>query len=493
MAVKSQHPFPEAQNQPLPVVLVVDDEPGVLRAIERILKREFRVILASEGISALEVLRREPVAVLLADQRMPGMSGVEVLEKAREIRPETVRILITGYADIEATIAAVNRGQIFYYINKPYEPEELRLIVRRAAEQHQLRQENQRLLEALQEANQKLQQENLLLHREMEMNYSFAELVGQSPAMQQVFRLLKKVIPTDATVLIQGETGTGKELVARAIHFNGPRRKKLFVSQNCAAVPDTLLESELFGHVKGAFTGAHQDKKGLFLQADGGTIFLDEIGETSLEFQKRLLRVLQEGEVHPVGADYTVTVDVRIIAATNRDLQQAIREGRFREDLFYRLNVFPIVLPPLRERREDIPLLANHFLQKYMLKSGKRLRGLDASAIKILESYPFPGNVRELENIIQRAVVLADENELLTADHFQYLLGKSNKTRPETTALPSGQKDIPLKQRIEEVERFYIQETLKKYGGNISRAAAALGLSRLGLYKKMERYGIRWE
>ncbi len=491
MAVKPQQYGPEESPARRPVVLVVDDEPGVLRAIERILKREFDVILASEGQSALAVLQREPVAVILADQRMPGMSGVELLERAREIRPEALRILITGYADIEATIAAVNRGQIFYYINKPYEPEELRLIVRRAAEQYHLQQENRRLMEELQKANERLKRENVILHREMESNYTFTEIVGQSPAMQKVFRLLKKVIPTDTTVLIQGETGTGKELVARAIHFNSPRRKKLFVSQNCAAVPETLLESELFGHVKGAFTGAHQDKKGLFLQADGGTIFLDEIGETSLEFQKRLLRVLQEGEVHPVGAEYTVKVDVRVIAATNRDLQQAIREGRFREDLFYRLNVFPIVLPPLRERREDIPLLARHFLQKYMLKTGKQLRGLDKSALAVLESYPFPGNVRELENIIQRAVVLADEGELLTAEHFRYLLAAPSFE--ETAQEISEQEEIPLKQRVEEVERFYIQETLRRYGGNISRAAQALGLSRLGLYKKMERYGIHLE
>ncbi len=491
MAVKPQQYGPEESPARRPVVLVVDDEPGVLRAIERILKREFDVILASEGQSALAVLQREPVAVILADQRMPGMSGVELLERAREIRPEALRILITGYADIEATIAAVNRGQIFYYINKPYEPEELRLIVRRAAEQYHLQQENRRLMEELQKANERLKRENVILHREMESNYTFTEIVGQSPAMQKVFRLLKKVIPTDTTVLIQGETGTGKELVARAIHFNSPRRKKLFVSQNCAAIPETLLESELFGHVKGAFTGAHQDKKGLFLQADGGTIFLDEIGETSLEFQKRLLRVLQEGEIHPVGAEYTVKVDVRVIAATNRDLQQAIREGRFREDLFYRLNVFPIVLPPLRERREDIPLLARHFLQKYMLKTGKQLRGLDKSALAVLESYPFPGNVRELENIIQRAVVLADEGELLTAEHFRYLLAVPSFE--ETAQEISEQEEIPLKQRVEEVERFYIQETLRRYGGNISRAAQALGLSRLGLYKKMERYGIHLE
>ncbi len=480
---------PDAATQRA-TILVVDDEPGVLKAIQRILKQDYHVVLASEASSALEVLKSQPVAVILADQRMPGMSGVELLEAARSIQPNAMRILITGYADIDATIAAVNQGQIFYYITKPYEPRDLRLIIQRAVEQYRLREENERLLRELQEANRRLQEENRLLHREMEDTYRFDEIIGRSPAMQRVFQMLKKVIPTDTTVLIQGETGTGKELIARAIHFNSPRRHRLFVSQNCAAVPEGLLESELFGHVKGAFTGATRDKKGLFQLADGGTIFLDEIGETSLEFQKRLLRVLQEGEVHPVGAEYSVTVNVRVIAATNRDLQEAIRQGRFREDLYYRLNVFPIVLPPLRERREDIPLLAQHFLKKYSMKTGKRLRGLAESAIRVLQEYPFPGNVRELENIIQRAVVLADENELLTAEHFQYLLD-SAPVPAAVSADAAEWSGLSLRQRVEEVERFYIQEALRQAGGNISRAAQLLGLSRLGLYKKLDRYGIQ--
>ncbi len=489
MATKRIEAVSPADNE-RPTILVVDDEPGVLKAIQRLLKSDYQVVLASEPESALEVLKNQPVAVLLADQRMPEMSGVELLEAARNIQPHTMRILLTGYADIDATIAAVNQGQIFYYMTKPYEPQELRLIIQRAVEQYRLREENARLLQELQEANRRLQEENQLLQKEMAETFRFDEIIGNSPAMQRVFQLLKKVIPTDTTVLIQGETGTGKELIARAIHFNSPRRHRLFVSQNCAAVPEGLLESELFGYVKGAFTGATRDKKGLFQLADGGTIFLDEIGETSLEFQKRLLRVLQEREVHPLGADYSIKVDVRIIAATNRDLLQAIRERRFREDLYYRLNVFPITLPPLRERREDIPLLAQHFLKKYALKTGKRIQGLDASAIHVLQDYPFPGNVRELENIIQRAVVLADDNEMLTADHFRYLLGKSPVPEAVTGQTPEWA-GMSLRQRIEEVERFYIQETLRRVGGNISQAAQLLGLSRLGLYKKLTRYGIQ--
>ncbi len=489
MATKRIEAVSPADNE-RPTILVVDDEPGVLKAIQRLLKSDYQVVLASKPESALEVLKKQPVAVLLADQRMPEMSGVELLEAARNIQPHTMRILLTGYADIDATIAAVNQGQIFYYMTKPYEPQELRLIIQRAVEQYRLREENARLLQELQEANRRLQEENQLLQKEMAETFRFDEIIGSSPAMQQVFQLLKKVIPTDTTVLIQGETGTGKELIARAIHFNSPRRHRLFVSQNCAAVPEGLLESELFGYIKGAFTGATKDKKGLFQLADGGTIFLDEIGETSLEFQKRLLRVLQEREVHPLGADYAIKVDVRIIAATNRDLLQAIRERRFREDLYYRLNVFPITLPPLRERREDIPLLAQHFLKKYALKTGKRIQGLDASAIHVLQDYPFPGNVRELENIIQRAVVLADDNEMLTADHFRYLLGKSPVPEAVTVQTPEWA-GMSLRQRIEEVERFYIQETLRRVGGNISQAAQLLGLSRLGLYKKLTRYGIQ--
>ncbi|NOX38855.1 MAG: sigma-54-dependent Fis family transcriptional regulator [Calditrichaeota bacterium] len=466
-------------------VLAVDDEQGILHAIQRILRRDYEVILSSSPLSALEVIRKQPVAVLLVDQRMPEMTGVEFLRQARDIQPDAVRILITGYSDIDATIRAINEGQIFYYIQKPWEPDELRLIVRRAIEHYQLKKDNERLLEELRQANERLAAENLLLQREMEAEYTFDHIIGKSPAMQKVFHLLKKVIPTDVTVLITGETGTGKELVARAIHYNGPRKHKMFVSQNCASLPETLLESELFGHVKGAFTGATRDKKGLFELADGGTIFLDEIGETSPEFQKRLLRVLQEGEIHPVGSEKAIHVNVRVISATNRDLARAVQEGKFREDLFYRLNVFPIHLPPLRERREDIPELVYHFIRKYSLKMGKRITGIHPEALQRLRDYDYPGNVRQLENIIERAIVLADDGMAITPDLIEF---------PEihtTDGAPfNGQGALQLKERVEQMERYFIERALQKNRGNISQTARELGLSRMGLHKKLQRYRI---
>ncbi len=466
-------------------VLAVDDEQPSLNAIYRTLRREFNVIQALHGQAALEVLRKEKVAVILADQRMPEMSGVELFRHALKIQPDAVRILITGYMDIEATIRAINEGQVFYYINKPWEPDELRLIIRRAVEQYRLREENRRLMEELRQANQRLQEENIILHREAEKQYEFKNIIGQSQAMQEVFRLMRKAIPTDITVLLTGETGTGKELIARAIHYNGPRKDKLFVAQNCSALPDTLLESELFGHMKGAFTGAISDKKGIFELADGGTVFLDEIADTSPAFQQRLLRVLQEGEIRPLGSEKSIQVNVRIISASNRDLQEAIRAGKFREDLYYRLNVFPIHVPPLRERREDIPLLANHFLEKYRRKLKKNIPYIDKEALKILMAASFPGNVRELENEIERAVALADPGQPITPELL------SPRLTGEAPILHSFlQQSGSLKEITESIEKYLISEKLRQFKGNITHTARSLGLSRVGLQKKIQRYGI---
>ena len=467
-------------------VLAVDDEQPSLNAIYRTLRREFRVIQALNGPVALEVLRKEKVAVIIADQRMPEMSGVELFREAQKIQPEAVRILITGYMDIEATIRAINEGQVFYYINKPWEPDDLRLIVRRAAEQYRLKEENRRLMDELRQANRRLQEENIILHQEAEKQYEFKNIIGQSKAMQEVFRLMRKAIPTDITVLLTGETGTGKELIARAIHYNGPRKDKLFVAQNCSALPDTLLESELFGHSKGAFTGATSDKKGIFELADGGTVFLDEIADTSPAFQQRLLRVLQEGEIRPLGSEKSIRVNVRIISASNRNLPEAIRAGKFREDLYYRLNVFPIHIPPLRERREDIPLLANHFLEKYRRKLHKKVPYITKEALKILMAASFPGNVRELENEIERAVALADPGEPVTPELL------SPRFSAETPLLPSVlQQSGSLKDITESIERHLISEKLNQFKGNITHTARSLGLSRVGLQKKIQRYGIR--
>ena len=472
-------------TSPVLKVLAVDDEQPSLNAIYRTLRREFEVILSLNGGAALEVLKEQQVAVILADQRMPEMTGIELFRRALHIQPEAVRILITGYTDIEATIKSINEGQVFYYINKPWEPEELSLIVRRAAEKYRLTTENKRLMEELRRANARLQEENIILHREAEKQYEFENIIGKSKPMQEVFHLMRKVIPTDTTVLLVGETGTGKELIARAIHYNSPRKDKLFIAQNCAALPDTLLESELFGHVKGAFTGAVSDKKGLFELADGGTIFLDEIGDTSPAMQQRLLRVLQEGEIRPVGAEKSLRINVRVISATNRDLGEAIRAGKFREDLYYRLNVFPIRIPPLRERREDILPLAEFFLRKYRRKAGKNIPGFDREALNILMAAPYPGNVRELENEIERAVTLADDGKAISAD----LLSPTLKGE-QSLLLSFLHHPGTLKEITESIEKFYIREKLKEQRGNITRTARSLGLSRVGLQKKINRYGI---
>ncbi len=469
----------------LPIVLAVDDEQSSLNAINRILRREFSIILSLNGHSALEVLKTQKVAVILADQRMPGMNGVEFFRESQQLQPDAARVLITGYADIDATIEAINQAQIFYYISKPWEPEDLRLVIRRAAERYQLTRENRRLMAELKDANERLRVENIILHREAEKHYEFENIIGKSKAMQEVFSLMRKVIPTGTTVLLLGATGTGKELIARAIHYNGPRKGKLFVAQNCAALPDTLLESELFGHVKGAFTGAAGDKKGLFELADGGTIFLDEIADTSPALQQRLLRVLQEGEIRPVGSEKSRQVDVRVISATNRDVEKAVRQGEFREDLYYRLNVFPIRIPALRERTEDIPLLAEHFLKKYRQELEKNVPGFDREAMKILMAAPYPGNVRELENEIERAVALAEPGQQIT----QELL--SHKTASQRSAIPTAAKNAgTLKEITESIEKQYIIDMLRETHGNISRTARELGLSRVGLQKKIKRYEI---
>lgn len=467
-------------------ILAVDDEQSSLNAIYRTLRREYDVILSLNGQSGLEVLKDQKIAVILGDQRMPEMTGVEFFKKSLEIQPDAIRILITGYSDIEAIIQAINEGQVFYYINKPWEPDDLRIIIRRAAEQYYLVQENRRLLKELEAANQRLRAENISLQKEVEKQYAFDNIVGESAAIEEVFRLMRKVIPTDTTVLLLGETGTGKELVAKAIHYNGQRREKPFLAQNCAALPDTLLESELFGHTKGAFTGATSDKKGLFELANKGTLFLDEINDTSPAMQQRLLRVLQEGEILPLGSEKTIKVDVRVISASNVDLQESIQEGRFREDLYYRLNVFPIRIPPLRERQQDIPILAQHFIGKYSLKTGKNISAISNDAVSYLMSLDYPGNVRELENLIERSVTLAEDETLITVDQLTVEPLHKEKKRPMDFKEQSG----TLKEMTESLEKYHITQSLKKHDGNISQTARSLGLSRLGLHKKMQRYSI---
>ena len=467
-------------------ILIVDDEPSVLNSLKRTLRKEHDVILCQDGFSAMLVLKEQEIAAIIADQRMPKMNGVTLLEKAMEIQPDATRILITGYSDIQTVIDAINEGNVYYYIHKPWEPEDVNLIVRQAIERYNLIQTNRSLVAELEEANRCLSDENLLLTQDAEKRYSFDQIIGKSPVMNAVFTLMRKVIPTDTTVLIQGETGTGKELVARAIHTNGSRKTGLFVPQNCAALPDTLLESALFGHKKGAFTDAVSDKKGLFQLADGGTIFLDEITDTSSAFQQRLLRVLQEGEIHPLGSDNSIKVDVRVISASQKDLGEEVKQGRFRADLFYRLNVFPVTLPALRERHGDIPLLVEHFLRVYSQRLGKKINGLSQEVLSSLMVYPFPGNVRELENIIERAVVLAMDGSTLTEGQ---IFLHSDQIFNFDFVSPGGE-DKKLKNMVEALEKKAILQELRRWNGNISKAAKSLGLSRPGLYQKIDRYEI---
>ena len=462
-------------------LLVVDDEKGVVNALNRQFKKEYMVYTAANGKEALVVLKEQQIAVIIADQRMPGMTGVDFLEIARSQSPNSMRILITAYADIEASIDAVNKSGIFYYVAKPWEPDELNLIVKRAVDQYELQMDNRRLLKELEEANDRLSDENRMLKTSIEKQADFSNIISRNPQMHKIFKLASKVMDTDTTVLIQGETGTGKELLARAIHYNGNRREKLFVTQNCAALTNTLLESELFGHVKGAFTGAVYNKKGLFEIAHGGTILLDEIGDTTPEFQVRLLRVLQEGEIKPVGSESSRKIDVRVIAATNKDLEMAVREGSFREDLFYRLSVFPILIPPLRERKEDIPLLAEHFMAEYGKKIGKRINGIHTEVMSQLQDYAFPGNIRELQNRMERAVILAEDGTEIGFEEIGHITSDVSV---------SPQDSLNLKDKIEVLEKELITKVLEKTNGNRSRAAEILGISRQGLYQKIENWGL---
>ena len=471
-------------------VLIVDDEPAIRESLELTLASEYRIFTAESGARGLEILEREDIACIIADQVMPEMNGFEFLEQVSERNPAAIRMMLTGYADMPSLVRAINDSRIYRYIPKPWEPDELRLNVQRALETYELGWKNEKLGAQLAEAMERLRAENVYLRREVERRYSFEGIIGDSPAMQRVFDVTEKVAGTATTVLLTGETGTGKDIIARAIHYTGPRKAKRFVTQNCGALPDTLLESELFGHRRGAFTGALADKKGLFEVADGGTIFLDEVGETEPGMQVRLLRVLQDGEIRPLGSSETRHVDVRIVAATNRDLKQDVEEGRFREDLFYRLCVVEIPLPPLRERREDVPALAHHFLDIANERIGRSLGGFTNAAMDQLVAAAWPGNVRQLENEIERAVALAAaDEEAISAEMLSAELRGSDGSGGLAADAGGPIVNWDMNRAVDHLKARMILEALRASGSK-TRAAERLGIPRQSLQKMMKRLEI---
>ena len=441
-------------------ILVVDDEKLMREYLREQFEQKYKVDTASNGKEALRMIEEEVYDLVFVDLRLPGMDGIELIRRINELSPGTQTIVITAYGSVESAVEAMKLGA-FDYIQKPIQsPEELELKVERAIERG------------------KLLRENLYLRRELKKAVSF-NMVGKSPKMEEVFEKIAAVAKTDVTVLITGETGTGKELVARAIHENSHRKEGMFVAVNCGALPENLLESELFGHEKGAFTGAYKREIGRFELANGGTIFLDEIGELPLHLQVKLLRVLETGEFQRVGSPRTLKTDARVIAATNTDLEKAVEEGRFRKDLYYRLNVVQIKLPPLRERREDIPLLVQHFLEKYGPD-----KEIAPETMKILLSYDWPGNVRELENVIESSCVLCRTNVITPDDLPEYL---REKARPRRRLPPDGDMTLAA------VEREHIKFVLEQNNWNITRSAEILGIDRVTLYNKIKKYGLKRE
>ncbi|MDP3538428.1 MAG: sigma-54 dependent transcriptional regulator [Azonexus sp.] len=479
----------------LPALLVVDDEVRSQEALRRTLEEDFEVFCASSALEGMEILEKEQstaaIRIVLCDQRMPGTTGVEFLKDVRHRWPDVVRIILSGYTDAEDIITGVNEAGIWQYLLKPWQPEQLLLTLQRAAEVWRLQQENQRLSLDLRTAEPVLKRRVETKQEKAKTNFGLAGLIrAPGSPLDAVCALVRRVAPYDLSVMVTGESGSGKEMFARAIHYESRRADKAFITENCGALPDSLLESELFGYKRGAFTGAVEDRIGLFQQADGGTLFLDEIGETSPAFQVKLLRVLQEGEFRPLGSNRPVNVDVRVIAATNRDLEEDVRTGRFREDLFYRLATISLHVAPLRERPMDLPLLARRLLETSARSLDKVVDGFSEKALAGLAAYHWPGNVRELQNEILRMVALADAPKLGADLLSPRILG----VRAE--AVPAARKDDVdglsggLRERMERLEQQVLQESMQRHRGNKSRAARELGLSRVGLRAKLVRYGL---
>jgi two-component system, NtrC family, response regulator AtoC len=448
-------------------ILVVDDEAHMRELIVKVLAREgYSVQSLPRGQEVLQTLEEAPADLVISDIRMPEMDGLTLLQQVKRVAPETSVLMMTAFGSIDTAVQAIKAGA-YDYLTKPFKNDELTVVVRRAMEER------------------RLQAEVRALREEVRTKYTFSNILGKSKPMRDLFALISKVAGSRSTVLIQGKSGTGKELVAKAIHYNSPRHARPLVTINCGAIPKDLLESELFGHVKGAFTGAIANKRGLFEEADGGSLFLDEISELSPELQVKLLRVLQEREIRRVGDTRTVSIDVRLIAATNRDLVQAVNEGIFREDLYYRLNVIPIVLPDLKDRTEDVPVLATHFLMKYAKEADPPIEGISKDAMHLLLEYDWPGNVRELENVIERAVILAHGPQILPEDLPAQL-------RTHQTLVPLQSKAAsPHRPTLEELERDYIATVLRETRWHQMRAAHILGIDRRTLYRKIRTYGFQ--
>ncbi len=448
-------------------ILVVDDEENIRLVLRTLLtKKGYQVETAETAELALERIEKHKPDFVLADVKMPGMSGIELCRELRERAPQITVIMMSAYGSVELALEAVRAGA-YDYVAKPFKQDEILFALAKAEEHETLVRENRRLREAAEQGS------------------GLPQLLGTSQAIGQVIRLIGKVAEYRTTVLIQGESGTGKELVARAVHMRGPRAEKPFVAVNCGAIPATLMESELFGHKRGAFTDAHADKQGIFQEASGGTLFLDEIAELTLPLQVKLLRVLQEGVVRPVGGTKDLQVDVRMITASVRDLAKEVAEGRFREDLYYRLNVLQIVVPPLRDRAEDISLFIDHFIAKNNARLGTQIRGIEPRAKKLLLAYPWPGNVRELENLIERAVVLAD-GELLTAEDLPERVHKPEDAVAQVLA--SGELSIKKASRV--IEEALIRRALEKTRGNRTAASRLLEISHRALLYKIKDYGL---
>jgi len=443
-------------------ILIVDDELIVRESMGNWLKEDgFTVDTRDNGLDGLEYIKTKGCDLAIFDIKMPGMDGIELLKQSKEVDPDIPILMMTAYASIDTAVQAIKEGA-YDYIVKPFDPENVSHIIKRALQ------------------FKMLEKENILLRKELEEKYGFDEIIGKSKKMQDIFELIQTVAESEATVMIRGESGTGKELIAKAVHANSNRRYGPLIALSCGALPDSLLESELFGYEKGAFTGAQHSRKGRIEMANGGTLFLDEIGDISPKTQTDLLRVLQERVIYRLGSTQPIKINIRVISATNRNLEQAIKEEAFREDLYYRLNVITIDLPPLRGRKEDIPLLAQHFLQKFTLANLKKVKGISTEAMEILIEYNWPGNIRELENVMERAVVVSKKDVILPEDF------------PESMRRDIHESVTPFR-TLEEFEKIHIKQVLDENDWNISKTSEDLGINRATLYNKIKKYNLKNE